>query len=81
MGLLDAIFGNSIVNQARNSQAVSTEVWAAFYRWNKRDNEYDVGVRHGANERMLILRSYRDEADAADAADALADHYDVGVES
>lgn len=81
MGFLDALFGNSIVSQARNSQAVSTEVASAFYKWNQRDGEYDVGVRHGANDRMLILRSYRDEAAAADAADQLAAHYGVGVEA
>lgn len=81
MGLLDFIFGGDhpIVRQARNSQSISTEVDSVFYRYNRRDDEFDVGVIHGANSRRLVLRSYDTEGDADHAAGCLADYLGVGI--
>lgn len=69
---------HGIVGRAKRSEAMSTEVWGVYIR-ESRDG-YGVGVRHGANERLLTLEFYRDYEDAERAAVALSDYLGVAVE-
>lgn len=82
MGFLSTLLGleHSIVGRARRSEAMSTEVLSVYIREDS-DGDFGVGVRHGANERLLTLEFYRDYEAAHDAAIALSDHLGVGIEA
>lgn len=77
-GLFGGLFGgeHECVRSARDN--IVGEVSAAFCRYNRRADEYEVGIIDSDGDRVALF-GYETEGDADHAAGALARYYNVGI--
>lgn len=75
-GIFGGLFGeHDVVSAARDS--ITGDVQAAFYKYDRRYDEFDVGVVVGGE--LIAIHAYETEGDADHAAGALARYYGVGI--